>query len=374
MSPKNLFETQAIIKVIGVGGAGCNAVNRMVSTGVQGIEFIAMNTDRQALETCLATTKVVLGENQTRGLGTGGDPERGLQAAKESEKTIIELVEGADMVFVTAGMGGGTGTGAAPHVAELAKRLDVLTVGVVTRPFGFEGPRRKQNSLSGLDRLRDRTDTLIVIPNDNLMNVVERKTSLQDAFLVADDILRQGVQGISDIILRPGLINVDFADVRSVMKDAGVALMGMGHGVGEQRARNAAEAAANSPLLETAILGAKRLLVNLTAGPDFTIGEAHDAMEYLLQLTDADDASIFMGQVIDDSMDDEVVVTLLAAGMNGQARHVIDQDMFSAPAPRSRREPELEPAPSSRGVPKPIEIEELELDIPTFLRRQRTGN
>lgn len=372
MSPKNLFESQAIIKVVGIGGAGCNAVNRMVSAGVQGVEFIAMNTDRQALESSLAPTKVALGASQTRGLGAGGDPEKGLAAAKESEREIMELLEGADMVFVTAGMGGGTGTGAAPHVAEIASRLDVLTVGVVSKPFGFEGPKRKQNAVGGLDRLKEKTDTLIVIPNDNLMNVVERKTSLQSAFQTADDVLRQGVQGISDIVMRPGLINVDFADVKSVMKGAGLALMGMGRGIGENRARTAAESAANSPLLETTIRGAKRLLVNVTAGPDFALGEAHDAMEYLLQLTDADEAAIFMGQVIDESMEDEVLVTVLAAGMDGSAPMVIDREVFAETEP-ARREQVAIPS-GNRGLPKPIEIDELDLDIPSFLRRQKLGS
>lgn len=372
MSPKNLFESQAIIKVVGVGGGGCNAVNRMVSAGVQGVEFIAMNTDRQALESSLATIKLPLGVSQTRGLGAGGDPEKGFAAAKEAEREIMELLEGADMVFVTAGMGGGTGTGAAPHVAEIAKRLDILTVGVVTRPFGFEGPRRKQNASGGLDALRAKTDTLIVIPNDNLFSVVERKTSMQDAFKVADDVLRQGVQGISDIVLRPGLINVDFADVKSVMKDAGIALMGMGRGIGEGRAKIAAEMAANSPLLETSIRGAKRLLVNVTAGADFALGEAHDAMEYLLQLTDADDAAIYLGQVIDDSLEEEVLVTVLAAGMDGSAPTIIDREVFDQ-SEKPTREPVAAPT-NPRGLPKPIEIDELDLDIPSFLRRQRLGS
>lgn len=373
MSPKNLFETQAVIKVIGVGGAGCNAVNRMVSLGVQGVEFIAMNTDRQALENSHASVTLALGESLTRGLGAGGDPEKGHQAARESEKAIIELLEGADMVFVTAGMGGGTGTGAAPYIAELARRMDILTVGVVTKPFLFEGPRRRDSAAAGLERLVERTDTVIVIPNDNLARVVERKTSLQDAFASADDVLRQGVQGISDIVLKPGMVNVDFADVRAVMKDAGIALMGIGRGVGDQRARTAAEAAATSPLLENSIRGAKRLLVNITSGPEFTLGEAHDAMEYLLQLTDAEDASIFMGQVIDPSLTDEVEVTLLAAGLSATPNLALDREVFSMPQTRASREPATQES-SGRGTPKPIEIDELDLDIPTFLRRQKLGS
>ena len=331
-----------------------------------------MNTDKQALDSNLATTQLALGESMARGLGTGGDPERGYAAAKESDRAIMECLEGADMVFVTAGMGGGTGTGAAPYIAEIAKRMDVLTVGVVTRPFAFEGSRRKSNAALGLGKLKETTDTLIVIPNDNLMNVVEKKTSMSDAFLVADDVLRQGVQGISDIVLKPGLINVDFADVRSVMKNAGLALMGLGHGVGESRARVAAEMAANSPLLDSTVRGAKRLLVNITAGPDFAIGEAHEAMEYLLQLTDADDASIFMGQVVDESMMDEVKITVLAAGLQEGVKPLRDAEVFDE-TKRSTREPAVEPS-GVRGNPKPIELDELDLDIPSFLRRQRLGN
>ncbi|MBS1714034.1 MAG: cell division protein FtsZ [Armatimonadetes bacterium] len=372
MSPKNLFEFQAVLKVVGVGGGGCNAVNRMVSSGVQGVEFIALNTDSQALEECLAPTRVMIGESATRGLGTGGDPEKGYQAAKESEKIICELLEGADMVFVTAGMGGGTGTGAAPFVAELAKRMDAVTVGVVTRPFGFEGPRRKKNAQSGLDSLAARTDTVIVIPNDNLIQVVERKTSLGDAFVIADDVLRMGVQGVSDIVTRPGLVNLDFADVKSVLKDAGIALMGMGRGVGEQRARVAAEAAASSPLLETRIHGATRLLVNITSGPDFSIGEAYDAMEYLLQMTDAEDASVFMGQVIDEALGDDVLVTVLAAGMESTAPVRLDAEVFAEPVVRPAREVQpAQPPAGTRGAPKEIEIDEIDLDIPAFLRKRQ---
>ncbi|MBL8065561.1 MAG: cell division protein FtsZ [Chthonomonadaceae bacterium] len=374
MSPKNLFEAQAIVKVIGVGGGGCNAVNRMVAAGVQGVQFIAMNTDRQALEHSLADEKIALGESQTRGLGTGGDPAKGLSSAKESERAITEILEGADMVFVTAGMGGGTGTGAAPYVAELSKRLDILTVGVVTRPFEFEGPKRKRNAQSGLDLLAEKTDTLIVIPNDNMMKVVERKTTLQDAFSAADDVLRQGVQGISDIVLNTGVVNVDFADVRAVMKDAGIALMGIGRGVGENRARVAAEMAANSELLEFSISGAKRLLVNFTAGPDFAIGEAYDAMDYLLQLAHAEDAAVFMGHVVDENMHDEVQLTLLAADLDKVSNAISKSDVFSQTAVRSTRNPAETPQIGiGRESPKEIEIDELDLDIPTFLRKQRQG-
>ncbi len=374
MSPKNLFESQAIIKVIGVGGAGCNAVNRMVEAGVQGVEFIAMNTDIQALDNSRADVKLHLGEKLTRGLGTGGDPSRGEAAARESEKQIIEVIEGADMVFVTGGMGGGTGTGAAPVVAELAMRFDILTVGVVTKPFSFEGPKRRRLSESGTDRMREHTDTLIVIPNERLLSVVEKRTALHEAFNIADDVLRQGVQGISDIILQTGMINVDFADVRSVMKNAGVALMGVGRGIGDKRARDAAEAAANSPLLETTLMGAKKLLVNISAGPDFSLGEIHDAMEYLTQFTDAEEASVYMGHVLDETMGEEVQITLLATGMTGEPRRDVDQEVFTQP---SERKPDMPtPRPTKEAAAKavkPLDFDDIDFDIPTFLRKQRAN-
>ncbi|MBZ0213802.1 MAG: cell division protein FtsZ, partial [Nitrospirae bacterium] len=298
MLSANLFDNPAKILVVGVGGAGTNAVNRMIEEGVQGVGFAAMNTDAQALSLSKAETKLHLGASSTRGLGAGGDPSVGETAARETAKAIEELVSQADMVFVTAGMGGGTGTGAAPVVAELAKRSGALTVGVVTKPFTFEGPRRKRLGEQGAEALKQRVDTLITVPNDRLLKIVERSTTMQDAFALADDVLRQGVQGLSDIIMLPGIINVDFADVRSVMSDAGVAMMGLGRGSGPRRARLAAEHAVKSPLLETRIDGAKRMLVNISAGSDFTIGEAHEAMEYILQFTDADEAEIILGHVL----------------------------------------------------------------------------
>ncbi len=372
MSPKNLFESQAIIKVIGVGGAGCNAVNRMIESGAQGVEFIAMNTDRQALETSLAPTVVPLGVNLTRGLGTGGDPNRGEASARESEREIVELLEGADMVFITGGMGGGTGTGAAPVVAELAQRLDILTVGVVTRPFSFEGPKRRKLAENGTSRMKEHVDTLILIQNDRLLKVVDRSTSLQSAFQSADEVLRQGVQGISDIILKPGMINVDFADVRSVMKNAGVALMGLGHGQGGHRARFAAESAANSPMLETSIVGAKKILVNVTAGPDFSLGEAQEAMEYIAQLCDAEEADIFMGHVLDPHAGDEVFITLLAAGMDPNSVRPVEREVFQTAAVPNRA-PQPEPQPELRSAMKPLDLDDIDFDIPTFLRRQRSN-
>jgi len=396
MRPDNLFENQATIKVIGIGGAGSNAVNRMIHEGVVGVHFVAMNTDAQALGQSRAPKKLQIGEGLTRGLGAGGNPEVGEAAARESEKTIMSELEHCDMVFITAGMGGGTGTGAAPVVADMARKMGILTVGVVTKPFLFEGPKRRRLAEEGANRLKEHVDTLITVPNDRLLGFVEKKTTMQQAFAAADDVLRQGVQGISDIILLPGIINVDFADVRSVMSNAGVALMGLGRGVGDQRAKMAAQHAANSPLLETNIQGAKRLLVNVTAGPDFSIGEAHEAMEYILQFTDADDADIIMGHVMRDTADGEVMVTLLAAGMDpgntNTPRERQDREVFvnpateSAPAPQplAQQQPQPQaaapqqqpqPQPQAKPVepPKPIQLDEIDLDIPTFLRRQRGG-
>jgi cell division protein FtsZ len=309
----------AIIKVIGVGGGGSNAVNRMIESGVQGVEFIAMNTDIQVLDLSHAPRKVQLGVNLTRGLGAGGNPEVGKAAAEESKNEIRKALEGADMVFITAGMGGGTGTGAAPVVSDLAREIGALTVGVVTRPFTFEGPKRFRLADQGVTSLMGRTDTIITIPNDKLLGVVEKKTTLQEAFRVADDVLRQGVQGISDIITIPGMINVDFADVRAVLSDAGPALMGIGYGVGEQRALQAAQSATNSPLLEQTIHGARGLLVNITSDDEMTLAEASEAMAYIQGLCDAEDANIFFGTVVDPSLEGAVRVTVLATGFNPQS-------------------------------------------------------
>jgi len=376
MRPDNLFENQATIKVLGIGGAGSNAVNRMIQEGVIGVTFVTMNTDAQALSQSKAPNKIQLGEALTRGLGAGGNPEVGESAARESEEAIQAILDGCDMVFITAGMGGGTGTGAAPIVAEMARKMGILTVGVVTKPFLFEGPKRRRLADEGAAQLKAHVDTLITVPNDRLLGFVEKKTTMQMAFAAADDVLRQGVQGISDIILLPGVINVDFADVRSVMSNAGVALMGLGRGVGDQRARMAAQHAATSPLLETNIQGAKRLLVNVTAGPDFSIGEAHEAMEYILQFTDADDADIIMGHVMRDSLEGEVQVTLLAAGMDpdaltpGTARDVevfVQPSFLGSAAPQKAQQP-------NPPVPTPIQLDEIDIDIPTFLRRQKLGS
>lgn len=406
MRPENLFENTATIKVIGVGGAGSNAVNRMIREGVMGVHFIAMNTDAQALAGSLAPKKIQLGIDMTRGLGAGGDPEVGQAAAKESQALIEEELADVDMVFITAGMGGGTGTGAAPMIADIAKRMGILTVGVVTKPFGFEGPRRRKLALEGAERLREKVDTLITVPNDRLLDVVEKRTSMSAAFAAADDVLRQGVQGISDIILLPGMINVDFADVRSIMSNAGVALMGLGRGVGEQRARLAAEAAANSPLLETNIQGARRVLVNITAGSDFTIGEAHEAMEYILGFTDLENADIIMGHVLRETPDNEVQITLLAAGMDvtiPTVNKAFDKAVFIQPQLEDAPARAVEVTPVAPTQPERIfvqpravepitresiqasapvsaapmlaepDLDDIDLDIPSFLRRQRLG-
>ncbi|MBI5707773.1 MAG: cell division protein FtsZ [Armatimonadetes bacterium] len=310
----------AVIKVIGVGGGGMNAVNRMIEAGIQGVEFIAMNTDVQVLDLSRATKKVQLGGDLTRGLGSGGNPEIGKSAAEESKNEIRKVLEGADMVFITAGMGGGTGTGAAPVVADLAREINALTVAVVTKPFGFEGPKRFRVADNGITALTGRVDTIITIPNSRIQSVVERRTPLNEAFRVADDVLRQGVQGISDIITIPGTINVDFADVRAVMNNAGPALMGIGFGVGDQRALQAAQSATNSALLEQSINGARGVLVNITSNEELTLQEVNEAMEYIHGLCDSDEANIFFGTVVDPNMDGSVRITVLATGFEPVSR------------------------------------------------------
>ncbi len=349
-----LFPIQARIKVVGVGGAGCNAVNRMIAERVQGVEFIAMNTDAQALSTSKAARRIQLGESCTRGLGSGGDPEVGRRAAEESLEQIRRAVKDADMVFIAAGMGGGTGTGGAPLVAQAAREAGALTVAVVTKPFFFEGPRRKRIAEDGAARVAEFADTIVVVPNDRLLEISEKSTTVEEAFALADDVLRQGVQGISDIILQPGIINVDFADVKSVMADAGSAMMGLGRAKGPGAARTAAEKAACSPLLERTIEGARRLLVNIESGPNLTLNEIHEAMEYLVQFTEPDEADVIVGHVLREELGDEVVITILAA--------CIDK-----PAPKATFDfPELD-----EPLPQPEEEAESVIDIPTFLSRKR---
>ena len=346
----------AVLKVAGVGGGGTNAVNRMVDAGLAGVEFIAVNTDAQALLMTDADVKIQIGAEATRGLGAGADPEIGLAAAQESRDELKEALKGADMVFITAGEGGGTGTGGAPIVAELGQEIGALTVGVVTRPFAFEGRKRAEQAERGIDELRDRVDTLIVIENDRLLQVVERQTSVVDAFRMADDILRQGVQGITDLITEPGLVNLDFADVRTIMRDAGSALMGIGRASGENRAAEAARIAVSSPLLEASIEGATGILLNVTGGPDIGLFEVNEAAEVVTGAADQN-ANVIFGAVIDDSIGDEVQVTVIATGFGGQGRRR-----------RRPRETELDaPLPAATSASESFDSSQ-ELDVPSFLR------
>ncbi len=378
----------AVIKVVGVGGGGSNAVQRMIESGIKGVEFIAMNTDVQVLDLSPAQKKVQLGVNLTRGLGAGGDPEVGRNAAEESKGDIRKVLEGADMVFITAGMGGGTGTGAAQVVADVAQEMGALTVAVVTRPFRFEGPKRERLADEGVIGLTGKVDTIITIPNEKLLGVVEKKTTFHDAFRVADDVLRQGVQGISDIITIPGQINVDFADVRTIMKDAGPAIMGIGYGVGENRAVQAAQAATSSALLEQKIDGAKGVLVNITSGDDLTLAETSEAMIYIQSLCDQDEVNIIFGSVIDPSMEGTVRISVLATGFDPIAATSSRARIESAPIPATQVRQTVNPViPSvtsadviaearAKMFEKKIEetpelIEESDLDIPAFIREHR---
>src|SRR4051795_6016501 len=321
----------ALIKVVGVGGGGTNAVNRMVDAGLAGVEFIAINTDAQALLMCDADVKIPLGHKTTKGLGAGADPDVGHAAAMESRDELKEAMKGADMVFITAGEGGGTGTGGAPVIADLARELETLSVGVVTRPFSFEGTKRSAQAERGIDELRDRVDTLIVIENDRLLQVVEKSTPMMDAFRMADDVLRQGVQGITDLITVPGLVNLDFADVRTIMKDAGSALMGIGVASGENRATEAARTAVSSPLLEASIEGATGILLNITGGPDMGLFEVNEAAEIIASASDQD-ANIIFGAVVDEAMGDDIRVTVIATGFGGGGRRRARR-AFEAPLP-----------------------------------------
>lgn len=336
----------AKIKVVGVGGGGNNAVNRMIKSNLKGVEFIGVNTDAQALQHSHAEVVVQIGTKLTKGLGAGANPEIGKKAAEETREELMSILKGSDMVFVTAGMGGGTGTGAAPIVAEVAKELGALTVGVVTRPFTFEGRRRAQQAESGISDLKSRVDTLITIPNDKLLQVIDKKTTITEAFVIADDVLRQGVQGISDLIAVPGLINLDFADVKTIMKEAGSALMGIGLGTGESRAADAAKAAISSALLETSINGAKGVLLNITGSANLSLFEVNEAAEIIAEASDPE-ANIIFGAVIDDKMEDAIRVTVIATGFDNKVVKKIET-------------PEMEI--------KPFTVDDL--DIPAFLRRK----
>jgi cell division protein FtsZ len=359
----------AKIKVVGVGGGGGNAVNRMIASDLTGVEFWSINTDAQALGGTSIPHPLQIGQKLTRGLGAGGNPAIGQKAAEESRDEIASALEGSDLIFITAGMGGGTGTGAAPIVAEVAKELGALTVGIVTRPFTFEGRRRGSQAEEGLEALQSRVDTLIVIPNDKLLSVISEQTPVQEAFRAADDILRQGVQGISDIITIRGLVNVDFADVRAVMADAGSALMGIGIGTGKSRAREAATASISSPLLESSIDGARGVVFNITGGSDLTLHEVNAAAEIIYEVVDPN-ANIIFGAVIDDRLQGEMRITVIATGFTGetQARQSIRptgvKRPVPPPVPSQPATPPPPPSPVDRGI-KPG------LDIPEFLQRRR---
>jgi cell division protein FtsZ len=348
----------AVLKVVGVGGGGTNAVNRMIEAGLTGCEFIAVNTDAQALLMSDADVKIHIGSKVTRGLGAGADPEVGRSAAHESRDELKDALKGADMLFVTAGEGGGTGTGAAPTVAALGQEIGALTVGVVTKPFAFEGRVRSERAEVGINELRDFVDTLIVIENDRLLQVIEKNTSVLESFRLADDVLRQGVQGITDLITVPGLVNLDFADVRTIMREAGSALMGIGSAAGENRAAEAARIAVSSPLLESSIEGATGILLNVTAGPDVGLFEVNEAAEVVTAAADAN-ANVIFGAVIDPSMGEEVRVTVIATGFGQQRRRGRRQERQRVP---------VADAPVAREPDQGFDVPSQVLDVPSFLR------
>jgi cell division protein FtsZ len=383
---QNAFQSESFarIKVVGVGGGGCNAVNRMIEEGMQGIEFITVNTDGQALLLSHAQTRVRIGEKVTRGLGAGGNPEMGRKAAEESAEELYEVLKGSDMVFVTAGLGGGTGTGAAPIVAQIAKEVGALTIGVVTRPFTFEGMRRQQSAEAGISKLKEQADTLIVIPNDRLLQIVDKRASLQDAFQVADDVLRQGIQGISELITVPGLINLDFADVRAIMSEGGAALMAVGKASGEDRARIAAEMAISSQLLDITIDGARGILFNVTGGSALTLFEVNQAAA-IIKETAHPDVNLIFGAVIDPNLGDEIRVTVIATGFDRtNVRTTLPERAARLDEPRTVSQP-ARPQPQQTHVPEkqerqapppaPSEFQARvlntdDLDIPAFLRNR----
>ncbi len=346
----------ASIKVIGVGGAGTNAVNRMIDSGLQGVDFIAINTDKQALTLSKAPTKVQIGDKLTKGLGAGANPEVGKHAAEESREEISGIVKGADMVFVTCGMGGGTGTGAAPVIAELARDMGILTIGVVSKPFMFEGRQRMKNAEAGIERLKANVDTLVVVPNDRLLSVVTKGTSVTEAFRIADDTLRQGIQGISDLIAVPNLINLDFADVRTVMEARGLAHMGIGVGKGENRMVDAAKQAISSPMLETSIDGARAVLINITGGPDTSIIDINEAAQMITQAADPD-ANIIFGAGIDETLEDEVHITVIATGF--------DNNPFPAAKEEVKAETKTVEAPVETAAPRRERMVELDDEADT---------
>jgi cell division protein FtsZ len=359
-------ENFARIKVLGVGGGGSNAVNRMMEAGVRGVEFIAVNTDAQALMLSSAPNRVRVGDKLTKGLGSGGDPVIGGKAAEESGDDLYEVINGADMVFITAGMGGGTGTGGAPVVARIAQEAEALTIGVVTKPFSFEGSKRSTVADEGIEQLKEHVDTLIVIPNDRLLEIVDKRSSIQEAFRVADDVLRQGIQGISELITVPGLINLDFADVRSIMAAGGAALMAIGHGEGDNKAQEAAEQAIASSLLDVTIDGARGILFNVTGGSDLSLFDVNEAAE-IIRKTAHPDANIIFGAVIDETMSDKIRITVIATGFDATTQH--RPTLIRQVAART-----AEPKVASRAVPAPDfptrVMDPENLDIPSFLRKR----
>jgi cell division protein FtsZ len=372
-APAPVHSGQPVLRVVGVGGAGVNAVNRMVEADIAGVEFLAINTDLQSLQLSAANETLHIGDGVTRGLGSGADPELGRRAAREEYDRIKAMLRGSDMVFIAAGAGGGTGTGAAPVVAQIARELGALTVAIVTRPFGFEGTRRRDQAEVGVAALADEVDTLIVVPNNRLLSVLERNVSMVDAFRVADDVLRQGVQGISDLVTLPGLINLDFADVRTIMADAGNALLGIGMGTGDRRAIDAAEQAVASPLLETSMEGARSILLSITGSPDISLWEVNEAAKTVSEAAHPD-ANIIFGAMVDDKLEDQVWITVVATGFGDQPRRRNREDPFSA-APRledplrdrtaRRREPEEPRVTRNRPSRRPVE-----LDVPEFIPRR----
>jgi cell division protein FtsZ len=377
-------ESFARIKVVGVGGGGCNAVNRMIAEGLQGIEFIAINTDAQALLKSQAQYRVRIGDKATRGLGAGGDPKIGKAAAEESAEDLYEVLKGSDMVFVTAGMGGGTGTGAAPVVAQIAKEIGALTIGVVTRPFSFEGTHRARSAEQGSMALKEHADTLIVIPNDRLLQIVTKNIGLNDAFRLADDVLRQGIQGISELITVPGLINLDFADVRTIMSEGGAALMAVGQASGEDRARLAAEQAISSQLLDVTINGARGILFNVTGGPNLSLFEVNQAAA-IIKETASSDVNLIFGAVVDENMGDSIRITVIATGFDRSVSSSEGEQSFfrgtSSQKPVDRlsnvdqNQQKIEQTQSVRTSPREqyVYSSDVDVDMPAFLRKNRNS-
>ena len=361
------FSSYARIKVLGVGGGGNNAVNRMIEEGMQGVDFVAVNTDAQALDTALAKQRVQIGKKLTRGLGAGGDPEIGRKAAEESRDDLAKIIGENDMIFITAGIGGGTGTGASPIIADIAKKSGALTIGVVTKPFSFEGRQRERVAIEGIERLKNAVDTLIVIQNDRLLKIVDKRASLKEAFIVADDVLRQGIQGISELITVPGLINLDFADVRTIMSEGGAALMAVGHASGEERARKAAQMAITNELLDVTINGASGILFNITGGPDMSLYEVNQAAEIIKETADPN-ANLIFGAVVDESMGEQIRITVIATGF-GQLRTARSRFGSDVSAPVQEAQDENVYRPS--GVEeKPVRPADDNLEVPAFLRRR----